>query len=559
MGRIMKNKIFKSLKIFAALSVCFLFASFSPSLDGRAVVVDEGVFPQGLFAKTVGYLPGDIISVASISNDSSVDLLVIGALDPSDGVAIMLSPEAAAAIGIDKNANNIVKITKRSGQDERVYGSAVIAKNNSISEFTKEEAAEFDSTIASEAEEDFEDIQNRNAAYTVEEPEEEFTEEPPVEETFVEEPAVEPSEEIIEQPAEQKNVEPAVEEEVIEEEIAEEEYSEEPVEEEPVEEETVEEETEESPETEEFEEEFTEEPAVEDDEELEEYETIRAVEPEEEPEVEAPVEETVEETEPEEETVEEETVEEEIEEETVEEEAVAEEEPEALTEPEEEIADECIEEEPLEDLPATEPVEEPLVEEETPEDYVDEIPEDEEDELDAVIASEIEDLEEPEETDEYEAIVLVPADENPPEEVEEVEEVEDVEEELESLDTEINDEEINKSVVDIEKISNLSSGSKTSNTAPKNIPGSYKKYVVNSLKDLKSGAYYIQIAALSDDNLILEIIAKYGNNYPITIVPMAGGVRKQIMIGPLNMDEYGVVLERFKSYGYKDAFLRKIH
>ena len=115
-------------KVVSILAICFLLTSFSPSLDGRAVVVDDGVFPQGLFAKTVGYLPGDIISVTNIAGDTNVDLLVIGALDPSEGVAIMLSPEAAAAIGINKDSNSLVKITKRSNQDERVYGSAVISK-----------------------------------------------------------------------------------------------------------------------------------------------------------------------------------------------------------------------------------------------------------------------------------------------------------------------------------------------------------------------------------------------------------------------------------------------
>ena len=49
----------------------------------------------------------------------------------------MLSPEAAAAIGINKDSNNIVKITKRSNQDERVYGSAVIASNGNAAS-TKE-------------------------------------------------------------------------------------------------------------------------------------------------------------------------------------------------------------------------------------------------------------------------------------------------------------------------------------------------------------------------------------------------------------------------------------
>lgn len=128
MGRNMKNKLFKVVsRVCAVVAGCFMLASFSPSLDGRAVVVEAGVFPQGLFAKTVGYLPGDMISVTNITGDRTVDILVIGALDPSEGVAIMLSPEAAAAIGIDGKANNIVKITKRSNQDGRDYGSAIIA------------------------------------------------------------------------------------------------------------------------------------------------------------------------------------------------------------------------------------------------------------------------------------------------------------------------------------------------------------------------------------------------------------------------------------------------
>ena len=87
---------------------------------------------------------------------------------------------------------------------------------------------------------------------------------------------------------------------------------------------------------------------------------------------------------------------------------------------------------------------------------------------------------------------------------------------------------------------------------------SYDKYIVPSLKNLESGKYYIQIAVYSSEENILDVINKYGTNYPITIVPMAGGSSKQILIGPVTMDEYKVVLERFKSYGFKDAFLRKV-
>ena len=39
---------------------------------------------------------------------------------------------------------------------------------------------------------------------------------------------------------------------------------------------------------------------------------------------------------------------------------------------------------------------------------------------------------------------------------------------------------------------------------------------------------------------------------------MANGKTKQVLVGPVTMDEYKVVLERFKSYGFKDAFLRKV-
>ena len=106
-------------------------------------------------------------------------------------------------------------------------------------------------------------------------------------------------------------------------------------------------------------------------------------------------------------------------------------------------------------------------------------------------------------------------------------------------------------------------------TKPKNEPVKTKpqtkapktsldKYKVKSLKDLKSGKYYVQIAVLSDTANLKSIVAKYEAQYPITLVPLANGKATQVMIGPLNMDEYGTVLNRFKKDGYKDAFLRKI-
>ena len=520
----MKNKIKNIFKILAVTAGCLMFASFSPSLDGRAVVVDKGVFPQGLFAKTVGYLPGDIISVTNIAGDATVDILVIGALDPSEGVAIMLSPEAAEAIGIDSSANNIVKITKRSGQDDQVFGNAVISKSSAeIDDFDDEE---FESIGAEQNSDAFDNTEN-------EEPEE-FEEEAAEEETFeeaaedeTEEPETEIAEETEEEPEVPEAVEEAEEEEAFEEEAIEEEET---ADEEFEEEETPVEDAEEENEEEAFEdetpdaiEEAAEEEAFEEDmlDELPAEEESEEESVEEEPEE---FEEEAAEPEIEEETAEEETVEEDIpeEEEAFDEETPADI-PEETTEAEDDVpAAEAFEADKLDDLPAeTEAEPESEVSEETIEEN---------------------------ETDEYEAIVLVPADANPPENEED--EVEDVisEDDIDAIDEEIT-------------LTPLEEETPAEPEEPKPEPKavtSYDKYMVPSLKNLESGKYYIQIAVYSSEDNILDVINKYGTNYPITIVPMAGGSSKQILIGPVTMDEYKVVLERFKSYGFKDAFLRKV-
>ena len=544
----MKNKIKNIFKILAVTAGCLMFASFSPSLDGRAVVVDKGVFPQGLFAKTVGYLPGDIISVTNIAGDATVDILVIGALDPSEGVAIMLSPEAAEAMGIDSSANNIVKITKRSGQDDQVFGNAVISKSSAeIDDFDDEE---FESIGAEQNSDAFDNTEN-------EEPEE-FEEESAEEETFeeaaedeTEVPETEIAEETEEEPEVPEAVEEAEEEEAFEEEVieeeetADEEFEEEetPVEdaEEENEEEAFEDETpdaiEEAAEEEAFEEDKLDElPAEEESFEEENLDELPAEEESEEESVEEEPEEFEEEaaeSEIEEETAEEETVEEDIpeEEESLEEEAFDEETPadipEETTEAEDDVpAAEAFEADELDNLPAeTEAEPETEVSEETIEEN---------------------------ETDEYEAIVLVPADANPPENEED--EVEDV---ISEDDIDAIDEEITLTPLVEETPAEPDELKPEPEQEPKAVT-SYDRYMVPSLKNLESGKYYIQIAVYSSEDNILDVINKYGTNYPITIVPMAGGSSKQILIGPVTMDEYKVVLERFKSYGFKDAFLRKI-
>ena len=160
----------------------------------------------------------------------------------------------------------------------------------------------------------------------------------------------------------------------------------------------------------------------------------------------------------------------------------------------------------------------------------------------------------------YEPIILVPAEPNPPVvEEETAEKTEVASETTESAETaettepaETKDEVAEESVPapTIEKSTNV--------VTEKTDEYDFEKYTVPSIKQLKSKSYYVQIAVLSDKANIKAILDKYSSKYPITLVPMASGKATQVLVGPLSVDEYGTVLNRFKAYGYKDAFLRKI-
>ncbi len=493
----------KLIGIICSLLICgTLFTSFSPSLDGRAIVAEEGVLPQGLFAKAFGYLPGDSISVTSLSSKESVDILVIGALQSKEGIAILLSPEAAVALGISKTTNNVVKITKRSGQlDEAVVGTAVIgsAAEDFASYDNSEETDDDDEEVA----EEFIDEDSVNFAVAAESK---------VEETPVDSEAVEADVEYI------SATEPEAEEVVAEVEKADEITGEKVIAEvEKADETTAEKDVVVITPTEE---------AAEEDSLPE--EAVAAAPEAEEKSAEEVVEELVED---EEEVIAEEYVEADdlydFDDET---EKVAAPFDEALNEDYDAVK-------PAEDaVAAVEKAEESEVEK-TSETLEEEVIAEAFDESkvaaeeDAVVA-ETEKTSDTDEDESYEPIVLVPASANPP--VAEEKNVDDAE-------TAASVEETAQPVV--------STASDSFN---------FDKYIVSSLSDLEKGKYYVQIAMLGSEDNIRSTIKKYGKQYPITLVPLASGKGYQFLIGSLNMDEYGTVLNRFKSYGYKDAFLRRI-
>ena len=350
------------VQVFIAfIFIASVFATSKPSLDGRAVVADEGVLPRGLFAKTVGYLPGDSVSVTNPATGVTINVLVLGSIDPSTGVAILLSPEAADKLFITPNVNVQVKITKRTGLlDETAAGSAV---------------------LSSDPDKNAEDSIPAEIKETLDK---KLTEVEPVESVAT----VEPEPEILPEPV----VEPV--------------------------------------------------------------ESVATVEPE----------------------------------------------PEVLPEP------------------VIEPVESVAT-------------------VTADNSDENTDLEDP-----YAPIILIPVTDNPPKSTDIVLEPEPV--------VPIISEPEKSFASDLEQKKELSPVKPEVKTSNRNI--------VSSLSELESGKYYVQIATLAEEENIANLLEKYESKYPIVMVPLRSGSAYQIMVGPLTIDEYGTILARFKSFGYKDAFLRKI-
>ncbi len=503
-----------------------IFTSFSPSLDGRAVVAPEGSMPKGVFAKTVGYLPGDSISVTSLSAKKTVDILVIGSIDSSEGVAILLSPEAAELLGLSKDANNVVKITKRSGQlDEAVAGTAVIGGKveNDESDFEPEEIVS-EAENAGGTEEDSDSVEEISAEKAEGEEEDDYAEE------TVEPEPVE-SVEAEENPAPETEIEPEVIDEAVPHgsedlENSAAESSEEAVPSEPLES------------AEEISEEKV--PSKEDSVEPEKIDATDAPEEdglsENSGEIPVPVEECPEEVVPDEklEPAEgDELSESEEKIEATDEPAVEEPEPEkeSVSVDGDVVSETPFEEESVsaDELPEMNAENSEPVENERPE----EVPYVDSENVEAGPLSE----ENSEET--YEPIVLVPAESNPPESA-------------------VKPAEVYKNEASAKPAENKAEERAAEGKKPGASKKSLEKYKVSSLKDLESGKYYIQIAVLADENNLKNTVSKFEKQYPVTLVPLASGKATQVMIGPLGMDEYGAVLNRFKKSGYKDAFLRKI-
>ena len=518
-------KKFLSGILFLLISV-FIFADSSASVEGVIEVAGKDDLPAGYFGKAAGYLPGDSVSITNPNTGITLQILNLGTLDASGGIAILISEESAKSLGIERNSGVKVKLAPRSGYfDETVSGNAVLdektlpaAKEEPVSDVSAEPAVQAGPEAASQPAE--------NAAVSVEPAAvagvpliadtEDNAEEENAEVAAVEDEAETPVDEIDSEDETDFSDEEKLSAEPVEEEVS--------ADDEPSVE-SVEEETEpvivEAPapteECEVPEEPYEDYESVEDGF-LESKEAVEQPSPAEESEVEAV---TVEEPDP-------------IEEET-----------EDL--PEEENAELVIVEEPQEEEPET-PNEDETEEEAVTVEEPSPIEEDS-----AAEENQMEEVSEPEEvvaepnaepeaqssgeseSSNYAPIVLVPSEPESPEP---------------PVDASIENEPIE--IVPVESVPEEKTAEPE--TLQTEYPVSIQDYVVSSESALVSNCYYIQIATMGNIKNIENILVKY-SKYPVSLIP--AGKNYRVLVGPLSVDEYGAVLAKFKNAGFKDAFVIK--
>lgn len=534
-------KKFLSGILFLLISV-FIFADSSASVEGVIEVAGKDELPAGYFGKAAGYLPGDSVSITNPNTGITLQILNLGTLDASGGIAILISEESAKSLGIERNSGVKVKLAPRSGYfDETVSGNAVLdektlpaAKEEPVSDVSAEPDVQPEPESASQPAE--------NAAVSVE---------PAAPVAVAGVPLIADTEDS----AEEENAEvAAVEDEVPADEAEQSEEIGSETEDDFSDEEKLS--------AEPVEEEFSadDEPSVESVEEETEPVIVEAPAPTEECEVpeESPADEVPEEPYEDYESVEDgfleskEAVEQPSPAEESEAEAVTVEEPDPIEEetedlPEEENAELVIVEEPQEEEPETptedETEEEAVtVEEPSPieedsaaeENQMEEVSEPEEVVAEPNAEPEAQSSEESESSD-YAPIVLVPSEPESPEP---------------PVDASIENEPIE--IVPVESVPE----EKKSEPEPlqTEYPVSIQDYVVSSESALASNCYYIQIATMGNIRNIENILVKY-SKYPVSLIP--AGKNYRVLVGPLSVDEYGAVLAKFKNAGFKDAFVRK--
>jgi hypothetical protein len=86
----------------------------------------------------------------------------------------------------------------------------------------------------------------------------------------------------------------------------------------------------------------------------------------------------------------------------------------------------------------------------------------------------------------------------------------------------------------------------------------YSAFPFPLIDALEHGKYYVQVGAFSRVELIEPAVNRIHESYPLAIQSAGSGDKPvyRVLLGPMNLGESGAMLQRVKSIGYKDAFVR---
>jgi hypothetical protein len=80
-------------------------------------------------------------------------------------------------------------------------------------------------------------------------------------------------------------------------------------------------------------------------------------------------------------------------------------------------------------------------------------------------------------------------------------------------------------------------------------------FSVPRINSLESGKYYVQLAALDTPESVENALKHVDHSFK-PVIYTNGDSKYRLLLGPLNQGESAAVLQRFKSIGYADAFVR---
>jgi len=86
----------------------------------------------------------------------------------------------------------------------------------------------------------------------------------------------------------------------------------------------------------------------------------------------------------------------------------------------------------------------------------------------------------------------------------------------------------------------------------------FSPFQVPLINSLEQGKCYVQVAAYQRVEHVEDEISRIGTTYPLAVQNVGSDANPmfRILLGPLNQGESGALLQRFKSIGYNDAFIR---